>query len=46
MCTPDRAILTNTAGTVAPPVIACLSRETFQQGLHIPGMSTNGAYDG
>jgi hypothetical protein len=47
MCTLEGALLTKTAGTVAPPVIACFSRETFRQGLHFSGMSrASGGYGG
>jgi hypothetical protein len=42
-----RAMLTNIAGTVAPLVIACPSREIFRQGLHTLRMSrTSGGYGG
>jgi hypothetical protein len=42
-----RAMLTNIAGTVAPLVIACPSREISRQGLHTSRMSrTSGGYGG
>ena len=42
-----RTMLTNIAGTVAPLVIACPSREISRQGLHTSRMfRTSGGYGG
>ena len=42
-----RVMLTNIAGTVAPLVIACPSREISRQGLHTLKMSrSSGGYGG